>query len=468
MKGKVYLIGAGPGKHDLITVRGARILEQADVVIYDYLVDKQLFIYIRDDAECICAGKIARKGKYSYGHPIAQGLIDNIIIEKVKAQKKVVRLKNGDPAFFSRFSEELRALTEAGIEYEVVPGVTAASAASSFTCIPLTDRDHASSCAFTTGHENPQKASTINDWNILSKSGTLIIYMGVGNLKKITGKIIETGKSPDTPVVVIKDISLTTQSTITGNLRNIAGLVEKESVTPPALIVVGSVVEMGDDLNWLKRNRTILFTGLSEERFFLEGNYRYIPLIKIEALNNYDQFDSYVMQIHHFDWLVFTSRYGVEHFFRRLHTLGMDARAFHHTRIAVVGQSTSNELHKHGLREDLMPEEELSHALFEKLKAEGIRGKSILAPCSDISDKGIKKALESADAIVTTAVAYNNVIPKGLPELNFDEVDEIVFTSPSTVKNFKRRYGAIPKRIEVRCIGNVTRTEFEKRFQGDT
>ncbi len=465
MKGKVYLVGAGPGKYDLITVRGANILAQADVVIYDYLVDKQLLEYAPTYAEFICGGKLAHKGRYSYGHPVDQNIIDNIVIEKVNEGKKVVRLKNGDPAFFSRFSEELRALIKAGIEFEIIPGVTASGAASSLCGIPLTDRDHASSCVFVAGHENPSKKNTINNWEELSKAGTMVIYMGVGNLNRIVAKIRERGKPLETPVAIIKDVSLISQKIITGTLGNIVRLAKNKRLSSPAIIIIGSVCSMKEELNWSKRNKRVLFAGLSEERYFLAGNYVHVPLIKIVPAESYKEFDSYITHIRNYDWIVFSSRYGVEYFFQRFRNLGFDARRLHNAKIAVIGQSTRNKLNMYGINADLIPQDESSRGLIEAFKREDLKGKKIFIPRSNLSDKGIKTLLEEQGAEVIASVAYNNIMPDNLPDLDLSSFDEIMFTSPSTVRNFKKRYGKIPVDITVKCIGNVTKMEFEKEFK---
>lgn len=193
MKNKVYLVGAGPGKPDLITVRGLNILKEADVIIYDYLVDRRLLGYAKDGAELICCDKLGKK-RYSNGFLVHQDKINNLLIKKAKEGKKVIRLKNGDPSIFSRCSQELGILVKNNIEFEVVPGVTAGVAASGLNGIPLTDRRYASSCVFATGHEDPKKKESLLDWNALSKMGTIVLYMAVENLETIVYKMLESGE----------------------------------------------------------------------------------------------------------------------------------------------------------------------------------------------------------------------------------------------------------------------------------
>ncbi len=462
---KVYLIGAGPGKADLLTVRGAGILGQADVVVYDYLVDKSILEYAREDAELICGGECARKGRYSYGHPVKQDIIDRIIVEKVNENKRVVRLKNGDPAFFSRFSEELRNLIKNDIEFEVVPGVTAASAASCLCGISLTDRDHASRCVFVAGHEKPSKENSAYNRDLLSRDGTLVIYMGVGNLKKNVTKLLESGKPEETPVAIIKDISLNTQKIIRGTLKTIGESAQEAELTPPALIIIGSVALMEREFNWWDRNKRILFTGISRERYFLEGNYMHLPLMKIVPLVSYKEFDTALRDIEDYDWIVFTSRYGVEYFFRRLKKCGYDARKIARAKIAVVGGSTGRMLNSFGLNADLMPAHESSRGLREEFSGIDLSGKKIFLPCSDLSDKGMGRSLEARGADVTAAAAYRNIIPGDLPDLDPGSFDEIIFTSPSAVRNFRKRYGSIPGDITIKCIGEATKREFEREFE---
>ncbi|MCM8799477.1 MAG: uroporphyrinogen-III C-methyltransferase, partial [Candidatus Omnitrophica bacterium] len=241
MKGKVYLVGAGPGKPDLITLRGSNILKEADVVIYDYLVDKRILEIAKEDAELICCDKLGKK-MYSNGFLVHQEKINNLLIKKSKEGKKVIRLKNGDPSIFSRCSQELDALVKNKIEFEVVPGVTAASAASAYSGIPLTDRRFASSCVLVTGHEDPRKLESSIDWESLSKSGTIVFYMGLENLPRVIRRLVALGKSPYTPVAVIQEASLITQKMVKGTLRDIVKKVREKDLKPPAITIIGEVV----------------------------------------------------------------------------------------------------------------------------------------------------------------------------------------------------------------------------------
>lgn len=461
MKNKVYLVGAGPGKADLITVRGLDILKEADVVIYDYLVDKRILENAKGGAELICCDRLGKK-RYSNGFLIHQDKINSLLVKKAKEGKKVIRLKNGDPSIFSRCSQELEVLAKNNIEFEVVPGVTAAVAASALSGIPLTDRKFASTCVFVTGHEDPKKKESFIDWEAISKMGTIILYMAIENLQTIVSQLLKAGKSEDAPIAIIQDVSLPTQKILTGTLKNIVKRAKYKKIRPPAIAIIGEVVKLEKQFNWLKKNKRILFTGLSQERFFMKGSFFHLPLIKIERLDNYKGFDNHLKNIKKFDWIVFSSRYGVEYFFRRLRTINSDSRVLANAKIAAIGDSTKNRLLDFGILANLVPGKESSVGLVKEFNKIDIKDKKIFLPCSDISDKGLSKALKELGAKVTTGFAYKNVMPKDLPDLNLNEFDEIMFTSPSTVRNFVKRYKAVPKNVKVRSIGAVTLKEAKR------
>lgn len=461
MNNKVYFVGAGPGKPDLITVRGAEVIRQADVVIYDYLVNKQILGQMSENAELICCDTLGKQ-QYSHRVSLSQERINKLIIRKAKEGKRVVRLKNGDPSLFSRLSQELEALIKAHIEFEVVPGVTSASAASCFAGIPLTDRRYASHCAFVTGQEDPSKTRSLIHWKTIAGTGTVVLYMAVNNLAAVVRKMLKNGKRLNTPVAIIQDASLVTQKVLTGTLHDIVARAKKLRVKPPAIIIIGEVVNLKNGFDWFGRNKRILFTGLSAERFFLKGNFFHLPLIEIKPMENYTAFDKQVKSIMNFDWLIFVSRYGVEYFFKRLKNIGYDLRKLAHLQIAAIGTSTKNRLLDFGILADVVPENESSGGLMEEFKNIDINNKKILLPRSDISDKGLGTALENMGAQVTTLSAYRNVMPENLPDIDLNLFDEIMFTSPSTVRNFIERYKKVPEHVSISCIGKVTRQEAQR------
>jgi len=449
-KYKVYLVGAGPGGKDLISVRGLNILRQADVVIYDYLVDKRILEEVKPKAELICCDRLGKK-RYN-----------ELLVRKAKEGKKVIRLKNGDPSIFGRLSQELDSLVKNRIEFEIVPGVTAASLSSSLSGIPLTDRRFASSCVFVTGHEDSKKKTSSVNWKSLAQSGTLVLYMAVESLKDIVNELIKAGKPKGTPVAIIQDAGALNQKFLLGTLKDIIKKAGEQKLIPPALIIIGEVVRLEREFNWLKANKRILFTGLSEERFFLKGRYFHLPLIKIEPLNDYREFDNYLRNIGEFDWIAFTSRFGVQYFFERLNDIGCDSRILKDIKVAAIGNSTRKKLLDFGIRADLVPKHESSKGLLEVFKKIGIKGESIFSPRSDIADKGLTKGLKNLGAKVISSIAYRNVMPKDLPDLNLDFFDEVMFSSPSGVRNFVKRYGKPSRKIKISTIGEVTQNEAKK------
>lgn len=466
MKGKIYLVGAGPGRPDLITLRGLNILKEADVIIHDYLIDKMILENAKKGAEIICCDRLGKK-RYSDGFFNSQNKINDLMIRKVKEGKKVIRLKNGDVSIFSRSSQELKALTKERIRFELVPGVTAASAASCFGGIPLTDRRFASSCVFVTGHEDPAKKNSFINWDNLAKIQTLVLYMAMGNLGNITKQLLKVGKDKNTTVAIIQNASLPTQKVLTGTLEDIVVKAKSYGIKPPAIIIIGEVAKLEKKFNWLKKNKRVLFTGLSEERFFSKGTYFHLPLIKIEPMEDYKEFDTYLKNIKEFDWIIFASRYGAEHFFKRLKAIGYDSRVLSKIKIAAIGNSTKARLIDFGIIPDLVPKKESAKGLIEEFSAFGgkkisLKGKKIFLPRSDISDKNLNQAFERLGAKVTTSFAYRNVMPNDLPDLDLNFFNEVVFTSPSTVRNFKRRYKKVPRDVKIRCIGEVTLKEAKK------
>jgi len=453
MKPKVYLIGAGPGKADLITVRGLNILKEADVIIHDYLIDRSILSEVKKNAELICCNGFSKN---------RINRISDLLIRKVTEGKKVVRLKNGDVSIFGRCSQELDALVKEAIDFEVVPGVTAASAASSLSGIPLTDRRFASSCVFVTGREDSNKKTSLIDWPSLAKTGTLVLFMSAGNLESIIKQLLKAGKQKNTPVAVIQDASLPTQKVLIGTLKDIVEKTNKQKIKSPAIIIIGEVVKLEKKFNWLKKNKRVLFTGLSAERFFTKGTYFHLPLIKIEPVQDYKEFDNYLRSINSFDWIVFASRYGVEYFFKRLKNIGYDMRSLSKIKIAAIGNSTASRLLDFGILADLVPKNESSQGLIGEFRKIDLRGKKIFLPRSDISDKGLSEAFKKLGAKVFTSFAYRNIIPKDLPDLDLNFFHEIMFTSPSTVRNFSKRYKKLPKKLEINCIGDVTRREAKR------
>ena len=455
---KVYIIGAGPGSPGLITVRGLEILREADVIIYDYLVDKRLLEEAKEGAELVCCDTLG-KNRYSDGFLVHNEKINRLVVKRAKDGKRVIRLKNGDSSIFSRLSQELDSLVKNRIDFEIVPGVTAASAAACLSGIPLTDRSLASSCVFVTGHEDPAKKRSSIDWGKIAGAGTIVFYMAVENVKRIAEELVRAGKSKDTGVAIVENAALPSQKISVGTLGDIAAKAKRARVRPPAIVIVGEVVKLERRFNWLRKTKRILFTGLSKERFFMNGAYFHLPTIKIEPMADDSQFDNHLRNIKAFDWIVFSSRYGVEYFFKRLKHIGLDVRTLKGIKIASIGSSTARSLSELGIVSDLVPKEESSEGLLKEFGRVGVRGRKLFLPRSDISDKHLSDGFAKLGAKVTTSFAYRNVPAGGLPDLNLGWFDEVMFTSPSGVRNFISRYGALPKGVKPSFIGDVTLKE---------
>jgi len=471
--GKVYLVGAGPGAPDLITLKGLKILHQADVVIYDHLVDRKILEYAKPDAELICGDELFEE-KYINGFTKRQNLINNLMIKKAKQNKMVVRLKNGDPMIFARANEELEALTKNKIEFVIIPGVTAATAAACYSGIPLTVRGVSSSIVITTGHEASEKNNGFVDWNRISQIDTIVLYMAVENLTEIINELINSGKKEDTPVAIVSNTTKLNQNIIFGTLKNIRDRVKLEKISAPAIVIIGEVVKKEKKFNWFKKTKKTLFTGISSERYFENGLIFHVPMIEIKQLDDYTELDNWIKNLSNrhklsainyklpFDWIVFSSRFGVFYFFKRLFELREDTRSLKGIKIAAIGSSTANKLKEYGIIADLIPKKECSDGLINELKKIIEPSTKILLPRSDIADKGLADGLKRLGAKIYPVVVYRNVMPKNLPELDLNFFDEIIFSSPSTVRNFIKRYGKPPERIKIRTIGPVTEKEWNK------
>ncbi|MFA5252855.1 MAG: uroporphyrinogen-III C-methyltransferase, partial [Phycisphaerae bacterium] len=331
-KGKVYLVGAGPGRADLITVRGAELLKTADCVIYDKLANPALLKFARPAAEIIHVPKRIGNGSYT------QDQINTLMVEKANLGQTVVRLKGGDPCIFGRIGQELTALTKAGINFEIVPGVTAAVAAAESAGILLTDRDYSSQVVFITGREAEEKQKSNIDWDLLAKSsGTIVFYMAMENLEFITKQLIKNGMAKETPAAVIADATLPTQKTVRASLKQISEECKEKKIGPPAIVVIGAAAD--EKLNWLMNKplfgKNIVITrdvesnvGFATKIIARGGNPVEFATIKIEPLTQTNTFLQTLAKFHEYDWLIFTSTNGVTVLFDALQKLSKDARVF--------------------------------------------------------------------------------------------------------------------------------------------
>lgn len=449
----VYLVGAGPGDPGLITIRGKQLLEQAQVLIYDYLASRKLLKYVPRDAEFIYAGK---RGGSKHTH--TQDEINHMLVDRAKAGKKVVRLKGGDPFIFGRGGEEIEELVKAGISFEVVPGVTSATAAATYAGIPITHRQYTSTVAFVTGHEDPTKADSNIAWDKLATGvGTIVVYMGIKNLESITEKIIRYGRDPQTPVAVVRWASTSEQRTVVGTLENIAEVVRENNIKPPSLVIIGEVVNLRDTINWYEKRplfgKRIVVTRTRDQASELVNLLEdygaeciEYPTIALEPVASYEVLDRALAEIEAYHWLLFTSINAVEYFFKRLFELGRDVRDLKGPKIAAVGRVTAEALVSRGIRADLLPQEFTGDGLAQTLIETGVKDHRILIPRALKARETLPETLGSAGASVTVAPVYQNVLPTSnggehLHEelrsvLQEKSVDMVTFTSSSTVKNF--------------------------------
>ncbi len=477
----IYLVGSGPGDPGLFTVKGVRCMGEAEVVVYDRLAPQALLNLARPETEKIYVGK-------KPGNPtMSQEEINDLLVELGRAGKTVVRLKGGDPYIFGRGGEEALALIEAGLPFEVVPGVTSGVAAPAYAGIPVTHRHVSTSVAFVTGHEDPTKGRTDVDWKKLANGAdTLVLYMGVGQLAEISAGLIAAGREPDTPVACVRWGTVPEQRTVTGKLEDIADRVAEAGLKPPAIIVVGEVVALREaGLDWYERRplfgRRVVVTRaraqageLSAELERLGAEVHEFPTIEISPPEDLGPLDDAIHKLDSFDWLVFTSVNGVEAFVDRLRYHGLDLRAVPRSaKIAAIGPATAERLGRVGLRVDVVPGEYRAEALIEALDKGSISGKRVLIPRAKVAREILPEKLREAGAEVVVPPAYESVpSSEGREELSLrlrsGEIDCVTFTASSTVENFVGAFGAdeaarLLSGTSVACIGPITADSARKR-----
>ena len=474
--GKVYLVGAGPGDPGLITVRGKRLIEKAEVVVYDYLASKKLLKHAPESAELIYVGK-----KGGVKHTFTQKEINQMLVDHAKDGKRVVRLKGGDPFIFGRGGEELEELHKAGALFEVVPGVTSATAAATYAGIPITHRDYTASVSFVTGHEDPSKEKSTIDWSKLATAtGTLVVYMGIKNLPNIVDNLIKHGRDAKTPVAVVRWASTPEQRSVTGTLETIVDLVHDTGIKPPALIIVGEVVALRETIDWYEKrplfSKNILVTRTREQASDLVAgleeygaNCIESSTINIKPVDSYDVFDGELERLTEYHWILFTSLNGVKYFFERLYSKGMDARDLKGPDIAAVGKSTADLLLHYGINADLIPSTFTGEGLVESLLDQVVEGRNILIPRALHGREILPETLRGAGAQVTIAPIYQNCPAEGdteklLAELRDDGISMVTFTSSSTVRNFLALLGTtnideiknLLQGVRIAAIGPIT------------
>ncbi|PDO11023.1 MAG: uroporphyrinogen-III C-methyltransferase [Candidatus Reconcilbacillus cellulovorans] len=475
--GKVYLVGAGPGDAKLLTIRGLEALRKADAVVYDRLVNPRLLRYAKPEADKIFVGK------EKDNHILNQDEINRLLVELAKAGKTVVRLKGGDPAVFGRLGEEAVHLVDNGVPFEIVPGVSSATAVPAYAGIPVTHREYASSLSIVAGHEFPNKTYPQADFAKLAEaSGTLVFLMGVSNLGTICAELRRAGKPPDFPMALIRWGTWMEQTTLTGTLADIERKAREAEFGPPAVIVAGEVVRLRDRLAWFEQKPLfglrVLITrdrGQSDELADrideLGGEPVECPMIRIRPTRDparLARLDAAIDRLDEFDWIMFTSANGVEHFFRRMRERSADVRRLARARIAVVGEKTAAALADSGLKADVVPDQYEAERLLEVIRGLARAGERALLPRGDIAREMLPDGLRAIGLEVEEVVVYENVPAEESAEavrmLSEGAIHAVVFTSSSTVRNFVRalRDGGVTDvasflmRTAVVCIGPVT------------
>ncbi len=466
--GKVYLVGAGPGDPGLVTLRAKECIENADVIIYDHLANPEMLGWARDDAEITYVGKTPGESRSN------QNEINALLIKKAHEGKQVVRLKGGDPFVFGRGAEEAQAIAEAGIPFEVVPGISSSIAGPAYAGIPVTHRAHNSHVTFFTGHEDPAKTESAIDYAALAKlGGTQVMLMGVERLGSITSEMLKHGVRGDLPVALVRWATTGQQETLTGMLRDIAQKAVANSFAAPAVAIFGEVVALRDQLNWYEKRplfrKTIVVTRTRKQASVLSSKLRSLgasvielPTIRIEPPSDLREFAELVQDAHNYDWIVFTSANGVEAFFNIFFKLYDDTREIGGARIAAIGPATAQRVKDFHLHVDLQPKEFVAEDVVREFKKQGsVENLKVLLVRAEKARDVLPKELSGLGAIVDETFAYRTVpetrdTSGARQQLAKHGADLITFTSSSTVENFVALGLPWPKGMQVASIGPIT------------
>jgi uroporphyrinogen III methyltransferase/synthase len=469
--GICYLVGAGPGDPGLLTLKGKECIEIADVLVYDYLCNPELLRHGRPGAQRIYVGKKAG------AHTLTQDQINELIVKLTREGKIVTRLKGGDPVLFGRGAEEAAELAEAGVRFEIVPGITSAIAGPAYAGIPVTHRDHASQLTIFTGHEDPTKADTSLDYAKLAQAeGTKVFLMGVERMGEITGELLKHGAAPDTPMALVRWATHGRQQTLVATLGTMAQRVKETGFKAPAVAVVGTVVKERTAINWFENRplfgKRIVVTRTRQQAGAVSRKLRdlgadviELPTIRIVEPHNRMAFGELVQDCHTYDWIVFTSPNGVDAFFAMFDKLYQDARSIGGARIACIGPGTAEKVRARHLAVDLMPEKDfVAEGLVKAFKDhQNMEHVSVLWVKAEETREVIASGLAALGAIVDEAIAYRTVPEnednlEALARLTEEGADMITFTSASTVDGFMDLKVDLPKGIKIASIGPVTST----------
>ncbi|HWP84156.1 MAG TPA: uroporphyrinogen-III C-methyltransferase [Terriglobia bacterium] len=470
--GKVYLVGAGPGDPGLFTLKGDAILRRADVILYDYLANTELLLHAKPGAELIYVG-------FHAAERLSQDAINALLVEKARQGKVVCRLKGGDPFVFARGGEEAEHLVNAGIPWEVVPGVSAGTAVPAYAGIPLTHRQLSSSVQFVTGHEDPAKPGGPDvDWEkIAHGASTLVFFMGVKTLPQIAENLIRAGRPFSTPVAVIRWGTRGEQQTVTGTLATIVERARAVELKPPALTVVGDVVRLREKLKWFERlplfGQRILITRPKEQAEELIAPLRdlgaetlELPTISIENPASWAPLDKAIRNLKQYDWVIFTSANGVRKFVARMAAKKADIRELHRSKLCAIGPATAAELGKYCLRVEVVPKEYVAEGVVKALASRPLRGRRVLIPRAKVARDLLPEALRKRGATVDVVEAYRSVLPPESVEharviFERHRPTVVTFTSSSAVENLFRLLPAEEmtahlRNAKIACIGPIT------------
>ena len=468
----VYLVGAGPGDPGLITTKGLEILRQAQVVVYDQLASPELLKEAPPGAQLIYVGKKAG------AHALPQEGINDLLIAKARAGLTVVRLKGGDPFVFGRGGEEAEALAAAGLPFEVVPGVSAAVAVPAYAGIPVTHRRYTTLVTLVTGHEDPAKEASTIPWDNLGQNpGTLVFLMGVKNLAQNCRRLMEAGRAPETPAAVVQSGTMLTQRTVTGTLADIAEKAKEAAIQPPAVLVVGDVVQLREQLKWWETRplwgKNAVVTRTREQASQLVelltaagARCLEVPTLEIGPPDDFGPLDAALGRLPRYDRLIFTSANGVAAFLTRLFSSGKDVRALGPVRLAVIGPATAQALKEFGLMADLVPDTYQAEGLVAALTPHMAAGTKVLLARAQEARQVLPESLAKLGAEVEVAPVYQARSPKEIPPeaaiaLKEGQVDLLTFTSSATVHNFaalvgKERFQELAQKATVAAIGPIT------------
>jgi uroporphyrinogen III methyltransferase/synthase len=457
---KVYLVGAGPGHPDLITLRGRKALELADCVLYDHLANPRLLDYAPPHAELVYVGK-----KRS-DHEFSQEEISAMLVERARRGWVVVRLKGGDPFIFGRGGEEMEALAAAGIPFEIVPGVTTPLGIAAYTGVPLTHREHTSAVTFVTGH----RVDAI-DWAKVGASETVVLFMGLANFTEIAKEMIAKGRSPETPAMVVRWATRPDQQTVVGTLADLPQKIAEQKIRPPATFVIGDVVSLRSRFDWFEklplRGRRVVVTrdrrqaaDLADRLEELGAETIFLPVIELRQPSSSAGMDAAIQKLEMYDWLIFSSANAVRHFVERLDASARDLRALK-ARICAIGPGTKSTVEELHLKVDRVPREFVAEGLVEAFRGEDLKDKYILFPQAAIARDVVPVELRKLGAIVDVVEAYRTETPAGLKEHATEVLthkpDWITFTSSSTVTNLVKAVGAAAlEGVKLASIGPVT------------